>query len=119
MARVVLSGLDNKAGSQLAGLLAIDGHRIRREFYRISVNDYLGADIVFVGGLPRDYLPLLRRLRGVDPFLPVVVIASVPHTSEWLDALDAGATDYCVPPFDMKHVRSLMAPGAASLAASA
>jgi DNA-binding response OmpR family regulator len=119
MARVVLSGLDNKVGSVLAGLLAIDGHRIRREYYRISVDDYLSADVVFVGGLPRHYLPLLRRLRSVDQFLPVVVVASVPETSEWLDALDAGATDYCAPPFDMKHVRSLVVPRAACMAASA
>jgi DNA-binding NtrC family response regulator len=110
MARVVFSGLDIRSASQLSGLLAFDGHRVRRLHYLVPVPEFLHADIVFVGGMPRQYLPLLRRLRGLNRSLPVIVVAPSPETSDWLDALEAGATDYCVPPFDMRQVRSLLMP---------
>jgi DNA-binding NtrC family response regulator len=110
MARVVLSGLDIRSASQLSGLLAFDEHRVRRLHYLVPVPEFLQADIVFVGGVAEQYLPLLRRLRGLNRTLPIIVVAPVPETVEWLDALEAGATDYCVPPFDMRQVRCLLAP---------
>lgn len=118
MARVVFSGLDTRSAAQLGGLLAFDGHRVRRLHYQVPVSDFLKADIVFLGGAPRDYLPLLRRLRTLDRCLPVIVMAQAPETTEWLDALDAGATDYCIPPLNMRQVRSLMSPRTVKLAMS-
>ncbi len=110
MARVVLSGLDIRSASQLTGLLSFDGHRVGRLHYMVPVSEFLQADIVFMGGVVAQYLPLLRRLRGLNRSLPVIVVAPAPETSEWLDALEAGATDYCVPPFDMRYVRCLLTP---------
>lgn len=110
MARVTFSGLDTKASAQLAQLLASEGHEVHREAPAVALQDLLSSDIIFMGGERDEYLALLRRLRAEDPNLPVVVIARVPETSEWLDVLDAGATDYCVPPFDMRQIRSLIAP---------
>jgi DNA-binding response OmpR family regulator len=49
----------------------------------------------------------------------VIVVAAIPETAAWLDALEAGATDYCVPPFDMRQVRCLMAAKTAYPALSA
>ena len=113
MARVVLSGLDIRSASQLAGLLEFDGHRVRKQHYLFPLAEFLKADIVFVGGVAGQYLPLLRRLRGLNRTLPIIVV-----TADWLDALEAGATDYCVPPLDMRQVRSLVTPRAAGLAMS-
>ena len=104
MARVAHSGLDIRSASQLTGLLAFDGHRVRRLHCLVPVAEFLNAEIVFVGGAAAQYLPLLRRLRGLNRSLPIIVVAPFPETAEWLDALDAGATDYCVPPFDMRQV---------------
>jgi DNA-binding response OmpR family regulator len=110
MARVVLSGLDIRSASQLAGLLEFDGHRVRRQHYLVPVDEFLHADVVFVGGAPGQYLPLLRQLRGLNRSLPIIVVTPVPETTEWLNALEAGATDYCAPPFDMRQVRWLLMP---------
>jgi DNA-binding response OmpR family regulator len=118
MARVVFSGLDERSAVQLEDLLTFDGHKVRREHYLMPMAGFLNADIVFVGGLPRQYLPLLRRLRRVDTSLAVIVVAPDPQTSEWLDALEAGATDYCVPPLNMRQVRSLVTPRNGKLAMS-
>jgi DNA-binding NtrC family response regulator len=118
MARVAFFGLDVKAASQLASVLTSDGHEIQRESPNVPFRDLLKADIVFVGGEREQYLSLLRRLRALDPTLPVVVVARLPETSEWLDALEAGATDYCVPPFDQRQIRSLIASPLANLPVS-
>jgi DNA-binding response OmpR family regulator len=109
MARVVFCGLDSRSAGQLEGLLIFGGHRVRRWHHLAPVADFLNADIVFAGGVPGQYLPLLRRLRRITRALPVIVVAPVAETAAWLDALEAGATDYCVPPFDMRQVRCLMA----------
>jgi DNA-binding response OmpR family regulator len=68
----------------------------------------LRSDLVFIGGGHQRFLSLLRRLRAADAKLPVVVVTRMAETSEWLEALDAGATDYCAPPFDPKQLRSLV-----------
>jgi len=109
MARVTLSGLDSQAATQLESLLAIEGHQVQRRGTVVGIEDLLSSDIVFMGGAQGEFLSLLRRLRAADPNLPVVVVARMPETSEWLDVLEAGATDYCVPPFDVNQIRSLIA----------
>jgi DNA-binding response OmpR family regulator len=113
MAKVVLSNLEGQVANQLASLLAADGHRIHREKHNASVRELLHADIVFVGGYGDRYLSLLRRVRAVDAALPFVIVTPLPATAEWLDALEAGATDYCAAPFDLGQIRSLIPPAAA------
>ncbi len=111
MARVIFSGLEPRSAGRLASLLAADGHEIHREKHNVAIQELMNAHIVFVGGEPDQYLSLLRRVRLVDPTLAFVVVARYPETSEWLAALEAGATDYCSTPFDLKMVRSLVASG--------
>jgi DNA-binding response OmpR family regulator len=119
MAKVILSGLDNPYAGQLAGLLASEGHEIRWEDRSFPVQELMKADIVFVGGRRHEYLSVLRLLRRMDPVLPVVIVTPVPETTDWLEVLDAGATDYCVPPFDRTQIRSLISPNARGLAVAA
>jgi DNA-binding response OmpR family regulator len=109
MARIVFSGLEPRTAEQLAQLLAIDGHEIRRESRNAPIRQILSANLVFVGGEPMYYLPLLRRVRAVDQNLCLVVIARFSATTEWLNALEAGATDYWVTPFHLPQIRSLIA----------
>ncbi len=109
MARVIFSGLEPRSAGRLATLLATDGHEIHRQNQNVPIQELLNANIVFVGGEPNYYLSLLRRVRLVDPTLAFVVVARSPETSEWLEALEAGATDYCSAPFDLKMVRCLIA----------
>ena len=66
------------------------------------------VDIVFAGGEPAQYLSLLRRVRLERPGLPFVVVTRIPETTEWLNALEAGATDYCSSPFESRQLHWLM-----------
>jgi DNA-binding NarL/FixJ family response regulator len=109
MAKVVLSGLDSRIADQLTGLLAGDRHKIRRKRNGVPVSELQDAHVVFVGGEPTHYLSLLRRARAVAPELCLVVVARYSDTAEWLEALDAGATDYWSGTIDRKLVRSLIA----------
>jgi two-component system OmpR family response regulator len=108
MPKVVLIGLEQLAASHICRALASEGHHIELKSRDVVVPDLLDADIVFAGGEPGSYLSLLRRLRAARPSVPFVVVTEVPETREWLDALEAGATDYCSAPFESKHISWLM-----------
>ncbi|MBI4893633.1 MAG: hypothetical protein HY821_23635 [Acidobacteria bacterium] len=62
------------------------------------------ADIVFCPSTGDLLRAALERFRG----LPVVVVSRLPEESGWLDALEAGAADYCAAPFEPIHLRWLL-----------
>src|ERR1700724_3540050 len=81
---------------------------IEQKPQNIGLRDLADVDIVFAGGEPSQYLSLLRRVRAEEPALPFVVVTRIPETTEWLDALEAGATDYCSSPFETRQIHWLM-----------
>ncbi len=108
MAKVALIGLEQPAANQIGRALATDLHQIQQMPRDAGLEDLIGADIVFAGGGPAYYLSLLRLLRAVRPSMPFVVVTRIPETKEWLDALEAGATDYCSAPFESRQIHWLM-----------
>jgi DNA-binding NtrC family response regulator len=61
--------------------------------------EHTDANVIFADG------GSLGAVRDMRPELPVVVVSRIPEVSGWLDALDAGATDYCGAPFEAAQVR--------------
>lgn len=108
MASVFLIGLDQSIASQFSRALAVERHRIENKNQNVSPRELMDVDIVFAGGEPEQYLSLLRRVREERPALPFVVVTRIPETSAWLDALEAGATDYCSAPFENRQIHWLM-----------
>jgi DNA-binding response OmpR family regulator len=108
MANVFLIGLEQATAAQISRSLAVERHRIELKPQNIPVRDLKDVDIVFAGGEPSQYLSLLRRVREERPTLPFVVVTRVPETTEWLNALEAGATDYCSSPFESRQLHWLM-----------
>ena len=45
---------------------------------------------------------LQQLLKAVSS--PVVVVSRVPEVDDWLDAMDAGAVDYCAAPFEREQL---------------
>jgi len=107
MAKVILIGLEQSAANQISRALAI-GHEIQLQPKTTPVEDLALADIIFAGGEQTQYLTLLRRVRAQYPYLPFVVVTRLAETSDWLDALEAGATDYCSAPFETRQINWLM-----------
>ena len=100
MARVVLIGIEPVAEESIRRTLALDRHLI--------VGELSEADIVFAGGEPEQYLAVLARVRTARPTLPFVVVTRLPETAKWLDALEAGATDYCSVPVETRQIQWMM-----------
>jgi two-component system nitrogen regulation response regulator GlnG len=88
--------------------LGTENHQIAHKQKATTVDEVLEADIVFANGDGKNYLTLLKQVRESHPALPFVVVTRIPETSDWLDALEAGATDYCSAPFEPKHISWLM-----------
>lgn len=62
----------------------------------------LAPDLVFCG-FTSDLTNLLQAVT-----VPVVVVSRHPETSEYLDAMDAGAADYCSAPFEPSHIHWIL-----------
>ena len=108
MAKVFLIGLEHSTATQIGRALAAERHQIELKPRNVSVEDLIDADIVFAGGDGKHYMPLLKGVRAARPKLPFVVVTRIPETSDWLDALEAGATDYCSAPFESRQINWLM-----------
>jgi len=108
MANVFLIGVEQAIAAQISRALAAERHRVEHRPRHIGVRDLQDADIVFAGGEPSQYLALLRLIRDERPGLPFVVVTRIPETTAWLDALEAGATDYCSLPVESRQIRWLM-----------
>jgi DNA-binding response OmpR family regulator len=108
MARVFLTCIEGSLAQGLQRALAIEKHQVEHRSCNAPVGDFLDADIVFAGGDGKQYLTLLRGIRQARPGLPFVVVTRIPETSDWLDALEAGATDYCSAPLGLRQISWLM-----------
>ncbi len=101
---VLLLGLGDLLDVELERALADQKHIVHSHSF-LSVADCLelierfGADLVFCRAEPRECGDLLKTLKQRKPGLSVIVVSRCPEVSEWLDALEAGASDYCAPPF--------------------
>ncbi|MDX2151773.1 MAG: hypothetical protein SFV54_13625 [Bryobacteraceae bacterium] len=66
------------------------------------------VDIVFAPSDPSTFGAVKDTLRETCPAAPIVVVSRVPEVSEWLDAMEAGASDYCAAPFERTQLRWLL-----------
>lgn len=113
-ARIVLLGLEDSLATELGEVLARQGQAVYRvPFY--SGPDWLRAihevraDVVFCSSDRSRYLPLIEALHQVENNkLPIVVVSHSPEVSDWLDAMDAGASDYCAAPFEARQMRWIL-----------
>jgi DNA-binding response OmpR family regulator len=108
MANVFLIGLEEATAAQISCALATQHHRIEQKSWNVGILDLTDVDIIFAGGEPSDYLSLLQRVREVWPVRPFVVVSRIPETMAWLDALEAGADDYCSLPIEERQIHWLI-----------
>jgi len=107
----ILHGLDATLATQLCDVVEQPGRAFHSTISTqqcISVAAQLRADVVFCNSDRREYQRLLDALEQGSLQVPVVVVSRIPETSEWLDAIDAGAADYCAAPFERQHISWLV-----------
>ena len=107
MSRVVLLGIAEDLAEQLSRVLQEEAHTVCR---CQSFEDARSAepDVVFLSGDAPDLISGLSDIRQAAPALPIVVVTRLPESARWLDALEAGAQDYCGAPFERVQLRWIM-----------
>jgi len=108
MPNVYLIGLERAVADQISRVVSIERHTVRERPYSVSVGELADAGMIFAGGEPAMYLPLLRRVRKELPAQPFIVVSQANGTMAWLEALEAGATDYCFLPVQRRQIQWLM-----------
>lgn len=108
MAKILLVGLESGSAQQLCDTLIQSRHVVETRPAPVPAAEILGADLIFAGDATDQYLPLLRRARELAPGLPVVVVTRMPDTNRWIDALEAGAADYCAAPLSRNQLDWLL-----------
>ena len=109
MSRVTLLGLPDDVGNQLARVLLDESCQVSRRLYVSDLRRNSNCAAVFISGDTPEYPRTLSLLREAHPGLPVIVVTRQPETRCWLDALEAGATDYCGAPFEHIQLRWILA----------
>ena len=112
-ARIVLFGLDDSLASELRRVLVSQQQTVFSEPFLaprecLALVERTGAELIFCSSHGRRYPALLEAVSRFNPHLPVVVVSRVPETAEWLDAIEAGASDYCAAPFETAHIQWIL-----------
>jgi len=98
--KAILFHLEEKLESDLARSLAAANCEVCRA---TGTKCTTSGDLVFCSTGP-----LFHAAKALFPGLPVIVVSRLPEDREWLDALEAGAADYCAPPFEVIQLRWLI-----------
>jgi hypothetical protein len=91
---ILLLDLEPDLAAGLQRALAAAGHASQVEN---GTMDRHPPAVVFTGG---DW----RRRRELFSRFPTIVVSRWPEVAEWLEAIEAGAADYCAPPFEASHL---------------
>ena len=108
MARVALLGFPQDLASQLTRVLLAEAHTVDRKRYIQDLSKRYRPSVVFICADSPDFEDTLTALKDAEPGLPFVVTTRMPDPSQWLNALEAGAADYCGAPFEAVQVRWIM-----------
>ncbi len=112
-ARILLLGLEGGLSIELEAVLKRQNRSVFTAAFQsppqaVNAAVRLAADVVFCGADRKRYVALLDEMRERRWIMPVVVVSRTPEVSEWLDAIEAGATDYCAAPFESGHVEWIL-----------
>ena len=105
MAKIILTGFELRTEQDLARVLTDQGHQVTIGWDGASAT----ADALFCSADASGYPALVSEVRMLRPELPVIVVTGLPEQAKWLDALDAGAADYCCAPFETAQLSCLLA----------
>ncbi|HLY60695.1 MAG TPA: hypothetical protein VKV95_07995 [Terriglobia bacterium] len=111
--KIIIFGLAEALANDSKRVLAEQGHDVFSSPFlpaaqALTLIEQLQADFIFCDADPAHYIALLEAIRRVNSGLPLVVVSPQPDTHAWLDALQAGATDFCAPPFESASLRWIL-----------
>jgi DNA-binding response OmpR family regulator len=105
MPNIALLALENRLAEPLLRILRAERHNVTAATGIGLLLHARAQQIVFTSGDSDDYRETVRRLRRELPGSAVIVVNRCPDNLRWIDALDAGAADYCGAPFERVQIR--------------
>ena len=108
MARVALLGFPQDLASQLSRILLAEAHTVDHKRYIQDLSKRSRPSVVFICADSPGFEDTVTALKEAEPDLPFVVTTRMPDPMQWLNALEAGAADYCGAPFEAVQVRWIM-----------
>jgi hypothetical protein len=108
--RILLYGLSPELSRELRDVLITTRHvpEIDDEM-RSGAVCWPEVDLVFCPAEPSALAKALAATASQGSRLRVIATSRLPETGEWLDAMEAGAADYCAAPFEATQIRWLLA----------
>jgi len=100
--RVLLFGLDPMLETELRNALETDGVEVEVNSASETQPDTL--DYIFCSFSSN----LQQLLHSLQRQIPVVVVSRTPEAREWIEAMEAGASDYCAAPFEQSQIRWIL-----------
>jgi DNA-binding NtrC family response regulator len=99
----LLFGLTEELAGELQQPLT-DFCQIHSESHCMKAVAASPAQIIFCGADIRT----VTKLRETKPQASIVVVSRHPEVSDWLDSIEAGATDYCAAPFETAQMKWIL-----------
>ena len=100
----LLFGLSQDLAGELIHPLSKFCSRIEEENHQLSAASESSAQVIFCG----PDTAIVSKLREANPDVSIVVVSRHPEVSDWLDSIEAGATDYCAAPFETAQVQWIL-----------
>ena len=108
MAKILLLSLEVSLAEDLYCKLTQLLHQVQLAVADQLSTDHIDADVIFLAGDGPHFRDSFNALRSKRPDLPLVVVTRLPEVTVWLDALEAGAADYCAAPFEQQQIRWIL-----------
>jgi len=96
---VLLAGIEPILAQELNAYLSSRGLHVHETPCLEAKTEEPNFDLVFCETHHPGLHQLLQAVAS-----PVVVVSRVPEVNDWLDAMDAGAADYCAAPFEKEQL---------------
>jgi DNA-binding NtrC family response regulator len=109
MAKILLLGLDHDVAQKIETASLQVNHSVAIQPVLQAFDTYPDADLVFLSGDRKNYRETVRSIQARRRSLPVVVVTNHADSGEWIDALEAGAANYCAAPFEPKPIQWILA----------
>lgn len=108
MAIILLIGFDDLTANLIKPLIVQENHKFEVRSMDPASISIAGVDVILASGDDKNCLKLLVALRARHSSIPFIVVNRLPETARWLEALEAGATDYWAAPFERVQLRWLL-----------
>lgn len=116
--RILVVGLEDSLAEELARALCESSTAEVRIVPRHAADEWLArwprgadapADVIFCPAINSTYRRILAAHAQPDCRTPVIVVSGCDDYAGWLEAMEAGAHDYCVPPFEKRQIGWILA----------